>query len=83
MTTERIIFDEVDTVPWTEEKAELGDCRFSTGRTPYLADLMKGMGDQPIERVVFRMPSQVGNTYSLIEAAAHEALHRAAETRTK
>lgn len=68
---------------WTEEKVVLGDRRFSTDRTPYLVDLLKGMGDQPIERVVFRMSSQVGHTFSLIEAAAHEALDRPPETRAK
>lgn len=69
-------------IDWTEDKVVLSDRRFSTERTPYLVDLLKGMADHPIERVVFRMPSQVGHTHSLIEAA-QEALQRATETRTK
>lgn len=77
----QIAGDDVDPIPWTE-KVELGDCRFNTDRTPYLVDLLKNMGDDPIERVAFRMPSQVGHTYSFSEAA-QEALHRATEIRTK
>ncbi len=61
---------------------ELGDGRFRTDRTPYLVELLKGMGDHPIETVVLRMPSQVGHTYSLIEAAL-DALDRPPETGTK
>ncbi|MCK2054971.1 phage terminase large subunit family protein [Methylobacterium sp. 37f] len=65
---------------WTATKVELGDRRFSTDRTPYLVDLLKRLGDEPIEKVVFRMPSQVGHTLSLIDEAARYALGNRGET---
>lgn len=63
---EKIAGDEVDPVAWTE-KVEFGDCRYRAERTPYMLDLMKGFGDAPVERVVFRMPSQVGFTRTVLD----------------
>lgn len=76
MTTEHIIYDEVDPYPWTEGKVELGDCRYRSDATPYLVELMKRFGDHPIERVVLCMPSQIGHTRSVIFEAFQEAMAR-------
>ncbi|GJD45483.1 hypothetical protein AFCDBAGC_3356 [Methylobacterium cerastii] len=76
MSEHIIIFDEVDPYAWTEGKVELGDCRYRSDATPYLVELMKRFGDHPIERVMIRMPSQVGNTRSVIFEAIQEAMAR-------
>ncbi|KQU31070.1 hypothetical protein ASG63_16355 [Methylobacterium sp. Leaf94] len=72
---QKIAGEDVDPIPWTE-KFELGDCHFRAERTPYLLDLMKRLGDAPVERVVFRMPSQVGGTALLIEEEFWKATAR-------